>query len=162
MWIQALYDVITDEFQRMRAAGVKFTSVLLLLLARTTIETNDGLYNSAYVDPRDGKAIIDKIHPRWIQQTVDSNGIVLRRQMGKLMCSPKLQITSRRPWPTTWASYSVSVPVVIWTITPSRTWTGRTSSWAFAMGGHSVFVATTTSGLPMSSQEARGQRCSSV
>jgi len=74
--------------QRLRCTGVKMTSELLMQHAKRLVETAP--LGSPYVRSvvKRVKAIADLITPRWIQNFMCANRIVLRSQTGKLMVSP--------------------------------------------------------------------------
>ena len=90
-WVAATHAEHLDEFDRLKKTGVKFSPQLLTLLARKIIENTPGEFNRNYKDPFDGKLIIDKINNCWTQHFQEKHNIVLRRQTGKLLCSPEKQ-----------------------------------------------------------------------
>ena len=67
-WVSYLYAQLLSRFMRLKAAEVKFSPVLIGLLACTVM--NDApLYSSNFIDPFDDKPIVDKIETRWVQQS---------------------------------------------------------------------------------------------
>ena len=76
-WVEHVYDLLLEEFCRLKAAAVKFSPGLLIVVARDIITTNPGIFNATYVDPWDQKCIIDKIKTRWIQQFMVSRVLFL-------------------------------------------------------------------------------------
>lgn len=89
-WVRSLYHDLREEFECLRAAGVKFSPRVLIVQAKHMINKAppDSLYHAGR---RNGnRAIIDCITHRWMQSFMASNKIVFRAQTGKLMvCAEK-------------------------------------------------------------------------
>ncbi len=89
-WVDWLYPLIVDEFDRYRKMGVKFNSKLLVCLAKDIlVEMNHPDFPPNL--QHKGTTIIDRIDIRWIQRFQTVNNIVGRAQTGKLMLSPTRQ-----------------------------------------------------------------------
>jgi hypothetical protein len=76
----------------LRSVGAKLSSSILHKLARLPISNSPNRFNSNYIDPRAGGLIIDKISSRCIQTFMAMNSIVLRQQIGRLLCSPQKEL----------------------------------------------------------------------
>ncbi len=86
-WVDWLYPLIVDEFDRYRKMGVKFSPKLLVCLAKDIlVEMNHPDFPPNL--QHKGTTIIDRIDIRWIQCFQTVNNIVGRAQTGKLMLSP--------------------------------------------------------------------------
>jgi DDE superfamily endonuclease len=80
---------LLSEFERLSKAGLNFSNAVLGELARgLIISETESEYNGTYKDT-DGKRIVEKTTTSWIQQFQEKNGIVIRAQTGKLLCSPE-------------------------------------------------------------------------
>lgn len=90
-WVTALYEDLRIDFERLRSAGVKFdTSMLLTHAVMMIIEAESGsLYHESVVYK--GKPIAQYVKMRWVQHFMSVNRIVLRAQTGKLMVSKNKQ-----------------------------------------------------------------------
>lgn len=86
-WVEWIYPLLLDEFDRLRKLGVKFDPALLLQLAKQLLRDSVEPYNERSVDGK-GALIIDKITPRWVQCFMEAHQIVLRTQTGKKQLSP--------------------------------------------------------------------------
>ncbi|ORY38863.1 hypothetical protein BCR33DRAFT_768996 [Rhizoclosmatium globosum] len=96
-WVSAIHLELKDEFERLRKAGVKFDLNLLRTLAMSLVSRGleygpdyEMLLGKDSVDI-DGKKHIDKLTYLWIQNFMERNNIVTRRQTGKLSVSPEKQ-----------------------------------------------------------------------
>lgn len=90
-WVCALYEALLQDFERLRSAGVKFNTCILLQHARSLInssETNSPFHHTVC---QKGKPIIQCLTARWLQHFMSASRIVLRAQTGKLMVSPLKQ-----------------------------------------------------------------------
>jgi hypothetical protein len=89
-WVDWLYPLIVDEFDRYRKMGVKFSPKLLVCLAKDIlVEMNHPDFPPNL--QHKGTTIIDRIDIKWIQRFQTVNNIVGRAQTGKLMLSPTHQ-----------------------------------------------------------------------
>lgn len=91
-WVKALYRDLRSEFERLRAAGLKFNATVLKTHAIAMIsEANAG---SPYHRSLEfgGKPIARKITIRWVQHFMRHQKIVLRAQTGKLQVSPQKEL----------------------------------------------------------------------
>lgn len=89
-WVAALYPDLLADFERLRAAGLKFSSSVLRTHAIKLI--NDAEEGSYYRRGarHNGKPILERITVLWIQHFMAAN--VLRAQIGKLMVSPEKEL----------------------------------------------------------------------
>ena len=90
-WVEWIHPILLEEFDRLRKAGLKFDTKLLVTVARGIISQSDSDFHSSYIDPSDGKKIIEKITTKWIQGFTVRHNIVIRAQTGKLSLSPEKQ-----------------------------------------------------------------------
>lgn len=87
-WVIALYKDLLEAFERLRAAGVRFSTQLLLQEARDMVQKSgegSSYHHSLLVY---GVPIMEKLTARWIKHFMSFHKIVLRCQTGKLMLSP--------------------------------------------------------------------------
>ena len=77
------------SLQKLMKSGVQFTSSTLIWLAIHILNTTDCEYNSDYTDPYDGKFIISRINPSFIQNFLRRHGIVLKATCGRGRLSDK-------------------------------------------------------------------------
>ncbi len=89
-WVNWLYPLIVDEFDRYRKMGVKFSPKLLVCLAKDILVEMNHLDFPPNLQHK-GTTIIDRIDIRWIQRFQTVNNIDGRAQIGKLMLSPTRQ-----------------------------------------------------------------------
>lgn len=87
-WVTAIYEDLRLDFERLRAAGVKFSCRVLLQHARKMIA--DAATGSPYHRnvQQEGNEISSRISTRWVQNFMKTQQIVLRSQYGRLMVSP--------------------------------------------------------------------------
>lgn len=92
VWVRDLYSTLREEFERLRAAGVKFSPSVLRMHALRLIE--EAPQDSSFHKTRmyKGKPISSCVSVRWMQHFMTANGIVIRSQTGKLMVSPAKQL----------------------------------------------------------------------
>lgn len=87
-WSDWLQLELLSEFERLRAAGLKFDITILVSLAKELVINSPNDFNADYSDPSDGKSIISKITYNWALRFVERFNIVQRSQCGKKMVSP--------------------------------------------------------------------------
>lgn len=79
----------TQEFERLLKLGLKFSNAVLGNVAIDLVsKSEDPKFNKNYVDPKDGKKIIEKIDYTWIRSFMEAHNIVIRSQCGKQLVSP--------------------------------------------------------------------------
>lgn len=82
-WVEWLQPELLEEFQRLKSTGLQFSNGVLVSLAVDIIKTSDTIFNEGYLDPSDGKPIIEKIDWRWVQVFMERHNIVIRKRSGK-------------------------------------------------------------------------------
>ncbi len=82
-WVDLLNYELLEEFDRLRRAGVKCDSKMLIPLAQQILASSENAIGADYVDPKDGKPVIDKINCAWICRFTERFNIVVRMQTGK-------------------------------------------------------------------------------
>jgi hypothetical protein len=65
-WVVWLYFELLSKFQRLKSAGVKFSSKLLQNLACDILANSNSIYHARYRNPKDGRLIIQKIFHSWM------------------------------------------------------------------------------------------------
>ena len=88
-WVQWLYPILLDAFERFKKSGVKFSARLLIELAMTSLLDSTSPYTTLSRDPRDNVLLIEKLTNSWLQQFMFVHNIVLLSQSGRLTCSPQ-------------------------------------------------------------------------
>lgn len=91
-WVKWLHPLLLEEFYRLKAAGLKFTTEILRLLAQRLLQQHQHphFYPVALLDGST-KTLEERITSRWIQHFKEHHNIVHRTQTGKLMVSPAKQ-----------------------------------------------------------------------
>ena len=80
--------LLSDEFERLYKARLKFKVSVFVFLAKRLIENAFGdKFDSNYRDSKDEKKIIKKITARWVQTFRERYSIGVRSQTSKLMVS---------------------------------------------------------------------------
>ena len=88
-WVQWLYPILLDAFERLRKSGVKFSARLLIELAMTSLLDPTSPYTIHSRDSKDNVLLIEKLTSSWLQQFMFVHNIVLLSQTGCLTCSPE-------------------------------------------------------------------------
>ena len=88
-WVQWLYPILLDAFERLKKSGVKFSARLLIELAMTSLLDPTSPYTIRSRDPKDNVLLIEKLTKTWLQQFMFVHNIVLLSQSGRLTCSPE-------------------------------------------------------------------------
>uniref|UniRef100_M4C3H1 Uncharacterized protein n=1 Tax=Hyaloperonospora arabidopsidis (strain Emoy2) TaxID=559515 RepID=M4C3H1_HYAAE len=66
-WVTWLYAELVVEFDRLHKAGLKFSPMVLRIVAKTILRTSQGELHSAFRDLLNGNTLDERITPRWIQ-----------------------------------------------------------------------------------------------
>ena len=87
-WVEWLLVELKEELERLRAAGMKFESKLLLALAKDIVKSSEDEFNENYTDAKDGKLIVQKLTYSWITMFSERFNTVPRAAKGKRSLSP--------------------------------------------------------------------------
>lgn len=90
-WVEFLYFELLEEFERLKASRVQFDTRLLLTLVKNILQNSSEAFNATYVDPKDGKNIMEKLTMKWIYSFMERFNIVIRAVSGKGAVSPAKQ-----------------------------------------------------------------------
>ena len=92
-WVQWLYPILKDEFERLRALGLKFNKALLGKLAQDIILRSENETFHRSTRNKKGKRIIEVVEKQhFIDQFCVKNRIVIRKQTGKLQLSNEKEV----------------------------------------------------------------------
>ena len=92
-WVTWLYPQLLEEFERLRAAGVKFSKRLIGVLAEDILNNSeDDMFNANTRNKRGVKIVEALRNASWVDQFCLKHRIVVRRQTGKLQLSSEKEV----------------------------------------------------------------------
>lgn len=94
--VLALYKELLPEYVRIRTAKVKTSPAVLRVIAISLIQKAEAVSPFSPSVQINGSPLASKITTRWIQDFMDCNNFVIRRQTGKLAVSPEKQLHIER------------------------------------------------------------------
>lgn len=90
--VAALHKELVSEFERVKAASLKTSPEFLRHIFISLIQRATPTSAFAPTVRVNGVDIVSKITTRWIQEFLESHGLVIRRQTVKLVVSPEKQL----------------------------------------------------------------------
>ena len=95
--MEALYQDVRSEFDRLRKLGVKFNLRTLRALANFILDSGGNeAYSRNLIDPLSGRPLFEKINARWVQSLAERFRIVSRAHTGKHRMSPVTELRIER------------------------------------------------------------------
>ncbi|CAM6105080.1 unnamed protein product [Calypogeia fissa] len=90
-WVEWLHQELLSEFERLKKSSIKLSPTLLLVVTKQLLLNSENLEFHALAKASDGKELLSKLNPRWIQSFQERFDITQRKQTGKLATSPTHQ-----------------------------------------------------------------------
>ncbi|CAM6124006.1 unnamed protein product [Calypogeia fissa] len=90
-WVEWLHQELLSKFERLKKASVKLSPALLLVITKQLLLNSENPELNALAKASDGKELLSKLNPRWIQSFQEQFDITQRKQTGKLATSPAHQ-----------------------------------------------------------------------
>lgn len=85
-WVVAAHELLIEDFYRYRKTGIKMNTNFLKHMVQAIVEKTIFPHR---INERTGRSIMSYFDARWLQAFMDRNNIVVWKQSGKLLVSPK-------------------------------------------------------------------------